>query len=136
MRNSFALFGAFIVSAALTTQPLLADGSGPYSAAQATNGQSVYATQCSSCHGAKLEGGEGPTLLGDTFLGHWSGKTASDLNDFVSALMPQTSPGSLSSDQYLAVEAFLLQQNGYPAGPQPLTAAKLKSVKIVKQPKS
>jgi mono/diheme cytochrome c family protein len=124
---------ALIATAAFTTQSLSAQTAGPYSAAQATDGQTVYTTQCVACHGAKLEGGAGPSLAGDQFLSRWTGKTASDLNDFISSLMPQTNPGGLTSTQYLAVLAYILQQNKYPAGSTPLTAAKLASVKIAKQ---
>jgi mono/diheme cytochrome c family protein len=124
---------ALVASAALTTAPLGAQTTGAYSADQAQAGQTVYAAQCVACHGAKLEGGVGPNLTGDSFLARWKGKTAGDLNDFISQLMPQTSPGSLTPAQYLAVLAFILQQNNYPAGSAPLTDAKLASVKIVKQ---
>ena len=47
--------------------------------------------------------------------------------------MPQTNPGGLTATQYLAVLAYILQQNKYPAGPAPLTAAKLASVKLAPQ---
>ncbi len=122
-----------LASAAFTTQSLSAQSSGPYNAAQAAAGAALYTAQCSTCHGVKLEGGEGPPLSGDAFLSNWGGKTASDLNDFISSLMPQTAPGSLTPAQYLSAIAYILQQNKYPAGSAPLTAAKLASVKLVKQ---
>jgi len=35
--------------------------------------------------------------------------------------MPAPAPGTLPHDDYVNVMAFLLQQNGYPAGAQPLS---------------
>jgi mono/diheme cytochrome c family protein len=132
-RSLLSLALALVATTALTAGPVGAQTTGPYSADQATAGATVYTTQCVSCHGAKLEGGVGPSLAGDGFLGRWKGKTAGDLNDFISQLMPQTNPGGLTSAQYLAVLAYILQQNGYPAGSAPLTAAKLPGIKIAKQ---
>jgi hypothetical protein len=34
--------------------------------------------------------------------------------------MPATQPGSLEHDDYVQIMAFLLQQNGYPAGSRAL----------------
>lgn len=133
IRALLALSLALVAAAALAVPPAGAQTTGVYSAAQAKAGAELYAAQCSSCHGAKLEGVAGPALAGDAFLARWSGKTAADLHDFVAALMPQNNPGSLKPDEYLALAAFLLQQNKYPAGTAALTAAKLKTVKLAKQ---
>jgi len=43
-----------------------------------------------------------------------------DLFEFIQSTMPPTGD-TLSAEQYLAVTAFILQQNGYPAGNTPLT---------------
>jgi cytochrome c len=122
-----------LAATAVLTAPAVAQSTGVYTAAQAQTGATLYAASCTACHGAHLEGVAGPSLSGDAFLARWAGKTAADLNDFVSALMPQDNPGSLKPDEYVALEAFILQQNKYPAGPNALTAAKMKSVKLVKQ---
>jgi hypothetical protein len=45
--------------------------------------------------------------------------------------MPLGNPGSLKPAEYLEITAYLLQRNKYPAGPAPLTQAKLKTIKIV-----
>jgi hypothetical protein len=37
--------------------------------------------------------------------------------------MPQDDPGSLTADQYDGAVAYILQQNGYPAGTIPLSDA-------------
>jgi mono/diheme cytochrome c family protein len=123
----FGCISAFVAG------PLAAQSSGPYTAAQAAAGATIYAAQCSSCHGAKLEGGAGPQLAGSDFIAKWTGQTADDVHYVVSTQMPQTAPGSLKPDEALALVAYILQQNKYPAGDAPLTAAKLTSIKIVKQ---
>jgi mono/diheme cytochrome c family protein len=128
-----ALIVALAASAALTTHPLSAQGSGVYTADQAKAGAAIFSAQCSACHGANLEGVSGPQLAGPDFMGKWAGQTADDLRDVIANEMPLTNPGSLKPDQVLAVLSYILQQNKYPAGSDPLTAAKTKSVKIAKQ---
>jgi mono/diheme cytochrome c family protein len=114
-------------------QPLAAQSTGVFTAAQAAQGATIYAAQCSMCHGDKLEGGVGPQLAGSDFIAKWTGQTADDVHDVVANQMPQSNPGSLTPAQALAVTAYILQQNKYPAGSTPLDAASLKGVKIAKQ---
>lgn len=38
-----------------------------YTAAQATAGATVFTQHCAICHGAQMQGGTGPTLLGQAF---------------------------------------------------------------------
>ena len=60
------------------------------------------------------------------------GTTAQSLLDVIANTMPQTDPGSLKPEDYNAVTAYILQQNGYPAGTAPLAngAAGMKETKI------
>jgi mono/diheme cytochrome c family protein len=124
---------ALVASATFTTHSLSAQSSGVYTADQAKAGAAIFAAQCSVCHGQKLEGVSGPQLAGSDFMGKWSGQTADDLRDIIATQMPLTNPGSLKPDEVLQVLAYILQQNGYPAGDTALTAPKTKTVKIVKQ---
>ncbi len=41
--------------------------SGWYTTAQAASGAKAYQKTCASCHGAKLQGGMGPALIGRQF---------------------------------------------------------------------
>jgi len=52
--------------------------------------------------------------------------------DVIANTMPQSDPGSLKPDEYSAVTAYILQQNGYPAGSAALAkgAAGLKDAKV------
>jgi mono/diheme cytochrome c family protein len=122
-----------IASAVFTTHSLSAQSGGAYTADQAKAGAAIFAAQCSVCHGQKLEGISGPQLAGPDFMGKWSGETADDLRDLIASQMPLTNPGSLKPAEVLQVLSYILQQNKYPAGDSALTAAKAKTVKIVKQ---
>ena len=60
------------------------------------------------------------------------GLTAQTLLDVIANTMPQSDPGSLKPEEFAAVTAYILQQNGYPAGTTALTtgAAGLKDAKV------
>src|SRR5688572_20136154 len=89
-----------------------------YTAAQAQAGAMVFARNCATCHGSALEGGIGPGLKGVAFGERAVAQslTAQSLLDVVAYTMPQSNPGSLKPEDYNAVVAYVLQQNGYPAG--------------------
>jgi mono/diheme cytochrome c family protein len=105
-----------------------------YTDAQASAGATVYAQSCAACHGSQLEGVAAPALKGQVFgeLANAQSLTADALLDVIANTMPQSDPGSLKPEEYAAVTAYILQQNGYPAGTAPLTKgdAALKAVKV------
>ncbi len=92
-----------------------------YTDAQAANGAKLFATHCASCHGANLQGNVGPALRGTGFAGPTDGFTVGAMFTFFSVQMPAGAPGSLKPDEYTALMAFLLKENGYPSGDKPLT---------------
>ncbi|MDI7275422.1 MAG: cytochrome c [Anaerolineae bacterium] len=89
-----------------------------YTSAQAEAGQQVFTTICAGCHGAALEGGVGPALLGPAFRTVWANAAA--LLSYVSQNMPLGAPGSLTREQYQHVVAYLLRRNGISPGREPL----------------
>jgi mono/diheme cytochrome c family protein len=93
---------------------------GRYTNAQAANGAKAYQKTCAGCHGAKLQGGMAPALVGRQFWLTYAGGKASTLWSSVHTQMPMSAPGSVSAKNSINVMAFLLQQNGVPAGPTPL----------------
>ncbi len=119
---------AFMALAWAQTKPAL------YTADQANAGAAVYAQSCASCHGAQLEGVAGPALKGQTFddLATAQSLTADAMLDVISGTMPQSDPASLKMEDYNAVTAYILQQNGFPAGSAALAkgAAGLKDARI------
>jgi len=93
-----------------------------FTAAQAQSGRTAYQTHCASCHAGDLGGrDDAPALKGDAFLATWQAKPAKELVEFVSATMPPEG-GDISPDDYLAIVAFTLQENGGAPGAQALTA--------------
>jgi alcohol dehydrogenase (cytochrome c) len=109
---------ALIAAAGQAQQP-----DGVYTLDQAGRGQAVYAQRCSQCHGVDLGGASGPALVGVAFGRTWGreGLTLDDLYYVLRTTMPKGVPGSLAPAEYLAVLAYLLQRNGYPAGRRELS---------------
>ena len=103
---------------------------GVYTDAQATRGQAIYQKQCASCHGAKLEGLQGPPLVADVFLGHWATQPLSDLAGKIRNTMPAGAAGTLSPQQSIDLVAFILKSGGFPAGKTDLAADEATLAKI------
>ena len=90
---------------------------GVYTSEQAARGQREYTQQCAACHATDRMGGEmAPSLVGDGFVGGWSGETLWTLADYTNATMPQDAPGRLSAQSLNDVLAFILASYEYPAG--------------------
>lgn len=92
-----------------------------YTATQADLGQAKFKENCAVCHGPHLEGRAGPALKGANFASEEAQFHVRDIFTILVHNMPATEPGSLPHDDYVDIMAFLLQQNGYPAGQQQLT---------------
>jgi mono/diheme cytochrome c family protein len=82
---------------------------------QAARGQRVFTTVCSACHGRN-------EFTGPIFGFTWMADSVGALFQHISTKMPQDRPGSLTSDQYAAVTAYLLQLNGRTPGDKELPA--------------
>ena len=94
---------------------------GVFTEEQADQGAEAFAHHCAGCHGAALEGGFGPRLVPlDPFV--YDGEPLSKPFAFMRTEMPFDAPGSLEDDAYLVILAFILRENGYPSGDEPLSA--------------
>src|SRR5215471_16025441 len=94
-----------------------------YTAQQATAGRTTYQANCAGCHQADLSGqGDAAPLRGSAFLQAWGNRTTKELLSFIQLTMPPQRPGALSTQEYLDIVAFILQQNGAQAGTQAFTA--------------
>ena len=95
----------------------------PAGSGSAAQGRTLFAQQCSSCHGANLEGGIGDKLIGGrgtlvndspakvpvkTVESYWPYATA--LFDYIKRAMPLAAPESLSNDQVYALCAYILAE--------------------------
>jgi cytochrome c len=110
-----------------------------YTDAQAADGRQVYYRTCANCHGEDLAGKVGPALTGRQFHQMVAAQkmTAPLLFHFIATKMPQTKPGSLTPEQCTAIMAFILKQNGYPAGSTPLSidSQELEKIDLAGAPK-
>lgn len=131
-----ALSAALIASAIFADTATVLAQSGPASAlytdAQAQGGVDPYENNCAMCHGANMEGAQGPTLLGPTFTSHY--QTVGDLMQFIVQNMPMSDPGSLSHEDYVDILAYVLLKNGWPSGSRTLSFADANASKVPLSP--
>jgi mono/diheme cytochrome c family protein len=84
-----------------------------FTAEQATRGQRVFTSICSTCHGRN-------EFTGPIFALTWRADPVGNLYEHVSTNMPQDDPGSLEPQQYADVIAYILQLNGITPGDREL----------------
>jgi polar amino acid transport system substrate-binding protein len=105
-----------------------------YTEDQATKGSLAYNQNCAMCHGPLLDGQSagysGPALKGADFAAPSYNFHLSDIFNFVAKLMPAATPGSLTHEQDVEIMAFILQQNGYPAGSHELAYEEAEKSKV------
>jgi alcohol dehydrogenase (cytochrome c) len=91
-----------------------------FTESEATRGRAVYDAECASCHGGRLDDGTAVALTGPAFLTKWSRPhvTLDELFYVLHRTMPKNRGDSLPTADYVAVTAYLLARNGYPAGAQ------------------
>jgi len=80
---------------------------GVFTEAQVTSGAAVYDNNCKTCHNMRF--------YRDT-LKSWDKQPLSYLWETVMGTMPADNPGSLGLDEYTNVIAYILSENGFPAG--------------------
>ena len=107
---------------------------GIYSAEQSTRGEEAYKERCSRCHGAKLEGTQGNGLVGSDFMERWREDSVGSLFEFVSRSMPPAQRGAgrplIPVPTYLDILAYVMAQNQFPAGSNPLTPEGLDDIQV------
>lgn len=91
----------------------LADGA--FTAAQVERGDEVFTASCVECHSTS-------EMKGDDFMFNWEGSSVGRLYRAITRTMPESDPGGLPTPDYLAVVAYILEMNGFPAGEMELTA--------------
>lgn len=107
---------------------------GVFTDEQAKRGEGLYQSECASCHGPEMSGGEmAPPLTGAEFVANWNDLSVGDLFERIRVSMPANNPGSLSRQQNVDIVAYLLKFDKYPAGQTELPALTeaLKGIKIV-----
>jgi len=104
---------------------------GIFTDAQAARGASAYETACAGCHRADLGGATGPALRDQRFARQFAGKDLKTLFTRVATTMPRNAPASLGDNVNLDIVAHLLKENGFPPGPNELTADALDGVRVL-----
>lgn len=90
---------------------------GVYTEEQAARGQEVYDVSCIGCHAATLRGTPGgPAIAGGRFTFNWNERSLGELHAYIVGNMPIGQAGSLTSQQYADILAYILQVNEFPAG--------------------
>ena len=102
---------------------------GVYSDAQAQRGARTYNNICADCH----EGGEpdAAPLFDADFIDRWRDAPLDFLYGFISTNMPGDDAGGLTEATYVDTVAFLLKENGYPAGTANLAATGIGNILMV-----
>jgi mono/diheme cytochrome c family protein len=118
MKSKFVLMGiAAVAVIALAQDTTRSVWDGVYTDAQAKTGQGVYNSECASCHGDQLNGGEmAPPLGGGEFMSNWNGLTVGDLFERIRTGMPPGVPGKVGRDAKVAIVTYILQYNKFPSG--------------------
>jgi len=117
-----ALLAAVLLPCAVAAQsPSRSTWNGVYSVTQAVRGLELFMTACAECHAPDMSGIDpAPPLTGGRFAANWNGVTLGDMVERIRVSMPQNDPGSLTRAEIADVTAYILQQNGFPAGEKEL----------------
>ena len=142
-KTSLLCAGAVVAAAAIGLSSAPAQGAaqatsndGVYTKTQADRAKAQFAKMCAECHPFSEAAKKKPNdvLLGDLpFVKAWDGRTLGELVTTIVMTMPNDGSGEVTEPQGVDLVAFILQQNGYPAGTTPLTKAA--AADIVLKPK-
>ena len=106
---------------------------GVFTREQADRGSEAYQKNCVACHSENLQSGPARPLVGDTFWQDWGEDRLSSLFNVIANTMPADKPRSLPESVYADVVAFILQENGFPAGSQLLTSRSMGEIRVVRE---
>lgn len=115
---------AVVLRASSNSGPQKTSVDGIYTKAQADGAKAQFDKICAECHAftvaAKKQAADLP--LGDEpFLKKWEGKAIDELVSVIVLTMPNDGSAVVSEAEALNLTAYILQQNGMPAGAAPLT---------------
>jgi mono/diheme cytochrome c family protein len=132
LKAGCSLTAGVVLGAAIAAVQATGAQDGFFSVEQAKHGESVVQNKCGACHGNDLDGGqEAPALRGDPFWSEWDQQTARKLYSRIISTMPPDSPGSLTEREVIDIVAFIVHENGLPAGTKAIESAnELNSIKL------
>ena len=130
--HRYLIAAALVLATSLATALAQAPTSvldGVYTHEQAQRGEAAYGAACAGCH--EGQDADGPELAGRVFLDRWREDTLEPLFTFVKTRMPGQKPGSLDDRAYADILAFVLEENGLPAGTRELTPDAVGAIQLV-----
>jgi cytochrome c5 len=80
---------------------------------QANRGRDTFRAVCTECHYSS-------EFADAQFKFKWSQRSVGSLFQLIQTSMPETAPGSLSSEEAVQLVAYVLRMNGFEAGPNEL----------------
>lgn len=104
---------------------------GVYSKAQADGAKKQFDKICAECHAFTVAAKKKPKDLplgDDPFFENWSDRPLSELVTLIALTMPNDGSATVTDAEALNLVAYILQQNGFPTGPKPLTKASAAAV--------
>lgn len=107
-----------------------------YTKAQAEGAKKQYDKICADCHAFTVAAKKKPkdlTLGDEPFFESWTGRPVVDLVNVIVLTMPNDGSAVVTEAEALDLVAYMLQQNGFPAGSKPLT--KDSAAAVVERPK-
>lgn len=111
-----ALAAAHSHTAAIAAQERPSVWNGVFTAQQAERGKAAYTKHCSRCHADDLAGRRDYPLIGERFFDHWEAHTLDHLFRLIRDSMPPDAINAVDANDKRDIVAYLLQQNGFPAG--------------------
>ena len=96
----------------------------PFTADQVARGRILYDANCAMCHGADLSGGPiGRPLKGRGFTSYAVVRASTGaLLQYMMEKMPPGRVGQVTIDEFTAITALMMRENGMQPGPEPLPA--------------
>lgn len=135
---SFVVWIGAVVFANTNTSARLSQKSvndGVYTKAQADGAKKQFDKICADCHPFTVAAKKKPKdlPLGDEpFFESWTGRPVSEMITLIALTMPNDGSATLTDAEATDLVAYILQQNGYPAGSKPLTK---QSASVIDRPK-
>jgi mono/diheme cytochrome c family protein len=127
LAGSLTVWGAVLVAqpfmAAVDTQAKKTTNDGIYTKAQADGAKPQFEKICAECHSFTVATKKKPKdkpLGDDPFFEEWTGRPVSELVSVIHLTMPDDGSADVSEEEAANLVAYVLQQNGYPAGAAPL----------------
>ena len=106
------------------TSQKVTTNAGVYTKAQADGARKQFDKICADCHPFTVAAKKKPNDLPlgeEPFFESWEGRPLSDMISVIALTMPNDGSATVSDQEATDLVAYILQQNGYPAGSKPLT---------------